>query len=243
MFSVAGSGRFVRSLGLLWLLRVSVSFANPTAADVEAGAATDAPPSKRTCAWDVVLGHAALPAASGADTRMQTRLGIRIRNRQSDAKKWFWSREATVWGHGESQGTAAIAIKRGLVGLDARLVRGIGWGTRLFQVAPFSFVQLGASGGFSQLQVGSDARIRPLVALAASAGVGLEYRLGSVALRLELGLGVRNHQPELLSGLSLGWGEVPVAREPAFRGPGESASAASEPDEELKSPPWLCLSL
>ena len=250
---------FLGVVGCVWLFGVSASFAQVSkganeghapemrseplsnAEDLSMTSDEDLTASRGSCGWDVVLGHGALPAASGVDTQVQTRFGLRIRNRQTDATQWFWGREATLWGHGDNQGTAAISVKRGLVGVDGRLVRGFSSGTRLFRVAPFTFVQLGGSMGFSQLQVGTESRIRPLGSLAIGTGVGLEYQLGAVEMRIELGVGLRNHQLELLSGLSLGWGEVPIKRQPNGSVDEAIAEGNDRAEGDVTSPPLFCL--
>lgn len=159
---------------------------------------------------DAVLMHAASPDPSGRDTQLQTRFGARIRHRVAEPFQWFWAREANLWLSHDRRGTSAAAVDRNAIGGEARLVGGRVWGTRFFRVAPYSLVYGGGSVGWLHLQAGEDSRVQPTATLALGFGGGLEYALGSVDMRVEMALGMRNERPELLSAISIGWGNVLV---------------------------------
>lgn len=195
----------------------------------------------RYCGFDALWMHGAVPDPSGSHTQLHTRVGGRIRHRTVDASGGFGGRELTFWFHRDTQGTTAAAVDRNVWGVDARLVGGRSFGTRFFQVSPYSFVQGGGSGGWVDLRVGETHRIRLAGSLALGLGGGLEYSLGPVDLRVELGFGLRNIRPELFSTLSLGWGHVPIR--PAVAQDGQAGAETKDDVNDTSVAPGYCLSL
>ncbi|MBI1947338.1 MAG: hypothetical protein HYS27_16710 [Deltaproteobacteria bacterium] len=169
--------------------------------------ATGEPPAP---VWrlDLPVALVAQAPASGVDTRVVPWLGVRVArmlDAPNDQLLVFGGDAAAMLGFGPNEGTSKVRASRFGATLEGRGLAALNaFHTATVWVRPYGYGALQAGGAISTLSAYADQSLRLLPVWGLGAGAGLELTVHVVALRVELGAGVRDGAFALDSRLAVG---------------------------------------
>jgi hypothetical protein len=156
-------------------------------------------------AVEVLVEVAATPSVAGAGTDLDVAYGVRGFWPLGGAPVGFWGVDVAALAAFARDGGERIAVSESLLFLEPRLL----WGATLpLGFAEWRLYLFGGphvGGGVRTYFSDAEPQIRALARWGGRLGVGHGVRFGDGWLRMELGGGIRDGRPEVLSTLGLGW--------------------------------------
>lgn len=181
-----------------------------TALLLVAAAPADLPPPQSPPAWraDLPIALVAQAPASGVDTRLVPWLGVRVARLLDgpEGNRLLLGGDVSGWlGLGPNEGTSMVKASRfsgtlearGLLGMNALQSASAG-------LRPYAYLSASGGGALVTVSAFADQSLRWLPVWGLGVGAGVEVTVRMVALRVELGAGVRDGGLALTSTMAAG---------------------------------------
>jgi hypothetical protein len=175
-----------------------------SAAAVAAVDAVDAVDADGAIMLDFPLGLAAQSTASRVDTVMSSWLGVRVGYVNNRGGGMFVGGDGALVVGAEGGGTAQVSVARTPVAVEGRGIVGARFAGGLFGVGGYGYGGVLVGGGAVVTTAFEQEKTRGFMTTAARVGGGMDLSFSAIALRIELGAGLRDLRPELHSQVALG---------------------------------------
>jgi hypothetical protein len=180
---------------------------NETKGKAEISARARVEPSPFRWRLEIPLSLSATGTSYGVGTHLDSLVGVRAGATYMRPIGLALGGDIGLVGAWENGGNGTVALGRLLGAIDARGTLGYELAGNRFAVTPHGFVGVLLGLGLGGAKVQDDVSLRPLATWGVRFGGGLTFRLWLVIAHLDLGVGVRDSSPEVLStaALGLGW--------------------------------------